>query len=52
MYERFGNEFHYFNNFKLDRCCLNETQQKLFEQIALYCEQFANFIPMSFVLGM
>ncbi|XP_062376327.1 bestrophin-4 [Sardina pilchardus] len=33
------------------RCSLNETQQKMFEKTALYCEQFSNFIPMSFVLG-
>ncbi|XP_076149300.1 bestrophin-4 [Alosa pseudoharengus] len=33
------------------RCSLNETQQTLFEKTALYCEQFSNFIPMSFVLG-
>ncbi|XP_028833443.1 bestrophin-4 [Denticeps clupeoides] len=35
----------------LYRLYLDEQQQRLFEQIALYSEQFANFIPMSFVLG-
>ncbi|KAL2097514.1 hypothetical protein ACEWY4_006721 [Coilia grayii] len=33
------------------RCYLDDDQQKLFEKTALYCERFANFIPMSFVLG-
>ncbi|XP_063075070.1 bestrophin-4 [Engraulis encrasicolus] len=33
------------------RCYLNDRQQILFEKTVQYCEQFANFIPMSFVLG-
>ncbi|KAL0966988.1 hypothetical protein UPYG_G00303130 [Umbra pygmaea] len=33
------------------RFFLSERQQVLFEDVALYCDQFANFIPMSFVLG-
>ncbi|XP_013996966.2 bestrophin-4 isoform X1 [Salmo salar] len=33
------------------RFFLTEKQQLLFENVALYCDQFTNFIPMSFVLG-
>ncbi|XP_036410328.1 bestrophin-4 isoform X2 [Megalops cyprinoides] len=33
------------------RFFLNPQQQELFEQTAIYCDQFTNLIPMSFVLG-
>ncbi|XP_055722016.1 bestrophin-4 isoform X2 [Salvelinus fontinalis] len=33
------------------RFFLTEKQQLLFENVALYCDQFTNYIPMSFVLG-
>ncbi|XP_023671646.1 bestrophin-4 [Paramormyrops kingsleyae] len=35
----------------LYRCLLTPKQQELFEQTAIYCNQFADLIPMSFVLG-
>ncbi|XP_030630569.1 bestrophin-4 [Chanos chanos] len=33
------------------RCALSPKQRTLFEQTAIYCDKFANLIPMSFVLG-
>ncbi|XP_067109770.1 bestrophin-4-like [Osmerus mordax] len=33
------------------RFLLSPKQQELFELIAIYCDQYANLIPMSFVLG-
>ncbi|KAL4608246.1 bestrophin-4 [Arapaima gigas] len=33
------------------RCLLNSYQQDLFEKTAIYCNQFTELIPMSFVLG-
>uniref|UniRef100_A0AAY4DJG6 Bestrophin homolog n=1 Tax=Denticeps clupeoides TaxID=299321 RepID=A0AAY4DJG6_9TELE len=33
------------------RFLLNEEQRRLFEKLAIYCDQYANLIPVSFVLG-
>uniref|UniRef100_A0A8C7ILH6 Bestrophin homolog n=1 Tax=Oncorhynchus kisutch TaxID=8019 RepID=A0A8C7ILH6_ONCKI len=45
----FGLLYSFFSVFY--RFFLTEKQQLLFENVALYCDQFTNFIPMSFVLG-
>ncbi|KAM9376057.1 bestrophin-4 [Pholidichthys leucotaenia] len=33
------------------RFVLNENQQRLFEKLSLYCDRYAELIPLSFVLG-
>ncbi len=33
------------------RFVLNNDQKRLFEKLALYCDRYAQLIPVSFVLG-
>ncbi|XP_073798674.1 bestrophin-4 isoform X1 [Danio rerio] len=33
------------------RCVLTEEQRRMFEKLSLYCDQYAQLIPVSFVLG-
>ncbi|XP_055048104.2 bestrophin-4 isoform X1 [Misgurnus anguillicaudatus] len=33
------------------RCLLDEEQRRMFEQLSIYCDQYAQLIPVSFVLG-
>ncbi|XP_065133481.1 bestrophin-4 isoform X2 [Paramisgurnus dabryanus] len=33
------------------RCLLDEKQRRMFEQLSIYCDQYAQLIPVSFVLG-
>ncbi|KAI5100284.1 bestrophin-1 isoform X1, partial [Silurus meridionalis] len=35
----------------LYRLLLNDEQRRLFERLAIYCDQYAQLIPVSFVLG-
>ncbi|MBN3294949.1 BEST1 protein, partial [Amia calva] len=35
----------------LYRCILSEPQRRLFERLVLYCDRYAELIPLSFVLG-
>lgn len=34
-----------------DRFVLNEDQKRLFEKLSMYCDRYAELIPVSFVLG-
>ncbi|XP_039518217.1 bestrophin-1 isoform X3 [Pimephales promelas] len=33
------------------RCILTEEQRRMFEKLSMYCDQYAQLIPVSFVLG-
>ncbi|XP_051548653.1 bestrophin-1-like [Myxocyprinus asiaticus] len=33
------------------RCLLDEGQRRMFEKLSMYCDQYAQLIPVSFVLG-
>lgn len=35
----------------LTRVVLKEDQRRLFEQLSIYCDHYAELIPVSFVLG-
>lgn len=35
----------------IDRCILTEEQRRMFEKLSMYCDQYAQLIPVSFVLG-
>ncbi len=35
----------------IDRCILTEEQRRMFEKLSVYCDQYAQLIPLSFVLG-
>ncbi|XP_076154775.1 bestrophin-4 [Alosa pseudoharengus] len=41
----------YFGFSVLYRFLLDEGQRRLFEKLAIYCDKYANLIPLSFVLG-
>uniref|UniRef100_A0A3Q3IPW9 Bestrophin homolog n=1 Tax=Monopterus albus TaxID=43700 RepID=A0A3Q3IPW9_MONAL len=34
-----------------NRFVLNDTQKRLFEKLSIYCDRYAELIPVSFVLG-
>lgn len=41
----------YFCHVSFTRFVLNDDQRRLFEQLSIYCDHYAELIPVSFVLG-